>query len=79
LGATLARFPRISARRRGRRRVGAVSPFLVNRPPGQPVDPKVAEFLHYILSRDGMAAVVRDQAFLPLNADAIRAELGKIE
>ncbi len=55
------------------------STAFVNRPPGQPVDPKVAEFLRYILSRDGMAAVVRDQAFLPLNADAIRAELGKIE
>lgn len=55
------------------------STAFVNRTPGQPVDPKVAEFLRYILSRDGMAAVVRDQAFLPLNADAIRAELGKIE
>ena len=55
------------------------STAFVNRPPGQPVDPKVAEFLRYILSRDGMSAVVRDQAFLPLNADAIRAELGKIE
>jgi phosphate transport system substrate-binding protein len=55
------------------------STAFVNRPPGHPVDPKVAEFLRYILSRDGMGAVVRDRAFLPLNADAIRAELGKIE
>src|ERR1700687_4947528 len=40
----------------------------INRPPGERVDPKVAEFMRYILSRDGMQAIVRDQAFLPLNA-----------
>jgi len=55
------------------------STAFVNRVPGQPVDPKVAEFLRYILSRDGMDAVVRDKAFLPLNADAIRTELAKLQ
>ena len=55
------------------------STAFVNRVPGQPVDPKVKEFLRYILSRDGMDAVVRDKAFLPLNADAIRAELGALD
>jgi phosphate transport system substrate-binding protein len=51
----------------------------VNRAPGTPVDPKVAEFMRYILSRDGMEAIVRDRAFLPLNATAIRAERRKLE
>jgi phosphate transport system substrate-binding protein len=55
------------------------STAFVNRVPGQPIEPRVTEFLRYILSRDGMAAVVRDKAFLPLNADAIRTELGKLQ
>ncbi len=55
------------------------STAFVNRVPGQPIDPKVREFIRYILSREGMAAVVHDAAFLPLNNDAIRAELHNIE
>jgi len=55
------------------------STAFVNRPPGQPLEPNLREFLDYILSRDGMAAVVRDQAFLPLNAETIRAERRLLE
>ncbi len=55
------------------------STAFVNRLPGQPLDPKVKEFLRYVLSQDGMAAVVRDKAFQPLNADAIRGELKTLE
>ena len=55
------------------------STAFVNRPPGQPLAPAVKEFLRYILSRDGMAAVVRDKAFLPLNADTIRDELKALD
>jgi phosphate transport system substrate-binding protein len=51
----------------------------INRAPGKPPDPKVAEFMRYILSRDGMEAIVLDRAFLPLNAAAIREELRKLE
>jgi phosphate transport system substrate-binding protein len=55
------------------------STAFVNRLPGQPLAPNVREFLRYILSQDGMAAVVRDKAFLPLNADTIREELKALE
>jgi phosphate transport system substrate-binding protein len=55
------------------------STMFINRPPGKPVDPKVKEFLRYILSRDGMDAIVRDRAFLPLNAGTIRQELKKLD
>ncbi|MFG6490008.1 PstS family phosphate ABC transporter substrate-binding protein [Roseateles sp. BYS78W] len=55
------------------------STMFINREPGRPVDPKMREFVRYILSREGMAAVVEDAAFLPLNADAIRAELNQLE
>jgi len=53
--------------------------FYVNRKPGQPVDPKVKEFLRYILSRQGQEAVVRDGKLLPLPADAVREQLKKLE
>ena len=51
----------------------------VNRVPGKPLDPKVDEFLRYILSRDGVAAVVGDQAFIPLDAKALREERRKLD
>lgn len=50
------------------------STAFVNRVPGRPVEPRVREFLRYILSRDGMEAVVRDRAFLPLDAAGIERE-----
>lgn len=55
------------------------STVFINRVPGKPVDPKVKEFLRYILSRDGMAAVVHDGAFIPLNAATIHEELRALD
>lgn len=52
---------------------------VLSRPPAQPLEPKVKEFLRYILSRDGMEAVVRDGAYLPLTEELIEHELRKIE
>jgi phosphate transport system substrate-binding protein len=51
----------------------------INRPPGKPVEPKIKEFLRYILSRDGMEAVVRDGSYLPLTAELIDEQLRKLE
>jgi phosphate transport system substrate-binding protein len=51
----------------------------LDRAPGQPVDPKLREFLRYILSRDGMKAVVEDGAYLPLNPRQVEVELKKLE
>lgn len=51
----------------------------LDRAPGRPVDPKLKEFLYYILSRDGMDAVVKDGAYLPLNAKQIEIERKKLE
>ena len=40
--------------------------FNVNKKPGEPLNPAIAEFLHFILSRQGQA-IVRDQAiYMPL-------------
>ena len=53
--------------------------FYLNRPPGQPVPPRLKEFLTYVLSREGQQAIVDDGMFLPLTAEAARAELRKLE
>ena len=51
----------------------------LKRPPGQPVPPRLREFLAFILSREGQQAVVDDGMYLPLNAETIRQQLRKIE
>jgi phosphate transport system substrate-binding protein len=42
--------------------------FYMNRKPGTPLDPKVREFMRYILSRQGQAMVMKDGKYLPLTA-----------
>jgi phosphate transport system substrate-binding protein len=53
--------------------------FYLDREPGKPVDPKVREFLRYLLSREGQEAVQRDGKFMPLTAAAVREQLKKLE
>lgn len=43
------------------------------------VDPKVAEFLRYILSKQGQQAVVQEGAYLPLPVAVIRAQFVKLD
>jgi phosphate transport system substrate-binding protein len=50
----------------------------VDKAPGSPLEPRVREFLLFILSREGMEAVVRDGAYLPLNAKQIDIERSKL-
>jgi phosphate transport system substrate-binding protein len=53
--------------------------FWINRHPGKPVDPKVREFLRFILSRDGQELVQRDGKYLPLTAAVVREERKKLD
>ncbi len=53
--------------------------FLVNRKPGTPIDPKIKEFLRYVLSREGQQEVIRDGKFLPLTAEVVRQQLKKLD
>ena len=39
--------------------------------PGRPMDPKVREFLRYVLSREGQADIVREGGYLPLSATVL--------
>ena len=53
--------------------------MFLNRPPGKPVDPKLREFLRYVLSRQGQEAVARDgRGYLPMLAPAAARQLEKL-
>ena len=54
-------------------------PAYLDRKPGQPVEPKVREFLRYILSREGQQDIVDDGRYLPLKPSVIAAQLRKLE
>ena len=51
----------------------------IDRDPDKPVDPKVKEFLRYILSREGQQAVANDGGYLPLTAAVVQEQLRKLE
>ncbi len=50
----------------------------VDRPAGK-MDPKVREYLRFILSREGQAEIMRDGKYLPLTAKVAREQLKKLE
>jgi len=56
-----------------------IIPAAFNGEPGRPIDPKVREFLRYLLSRDGQEAIVNDGEYLPLSSHAAREQLAKLE
>lgn len=45
----------------------------------RPLDPKVREYLRFIVSREGQDAVMRDGKYLPLTAELSRDQLKKLE
>lgn len=51
----------------------------LNRAPGQPVDPKLKEFLRYVLSREGQEAVMKNGNYLPLTEAVVSEQLKKLE
>src|SRR5258707_7807704 len=51
----------------------------LNRKPGTAVDPKLAEFLRYILSREGQETVARNGSYLPLTAAVVGEQRRKLD
>jgi phosphate transport system substrate-binding protein len=51
----------------------------VDRVPGKPMDPKLLEFLRFVLSQEGQDAVMRDGKYVPLTAEVARSQLKKLE
>jgi phosphate transport system substrate-binding protein len=56
----------------------AVSVY-VNRDPAQPADPKIREFLRYVLSREGQKAIAEEGGYLPLTPEVAAAQLRKLD
>jgi phosphate transport system substrate-binding protein len=52
--------------------------FWVSVKAGGKLDPKVREFIRFVLSREGQELVQKDGKYLPLNAETSRAELKKL-
>lgn len=52
--------------------------FWVSVKPGTKIEPKAAEFIRFVLSREGQQLVMEDGKYLPLPADAVRRELAKL-
>jgi phosphate transport system substrate-binding protein len=53
--------------------------IFLNRPPGKPLDPKLKEFLRYVLSREGQETVEKNGSYLPLSAAVVREQLQKLD
>lgn len=58
--------------------VNAVYLYL-NRFPGKPLEPRLLEFLTFVLSREGQEIVADDGMFIPLNPTADHREMQKLE
>ncbi|GAB3627650.1 Phosphate-binding protein PstS [Pandoraea terrae] len=53
--------------------------IFVNRKPGQPLEPKVKEFLKAVLSRQGQDVVAKEGVYIPLTPAVVREELAKLD
>ncbi len=53
--------------------------YYFKREKDRPVDPKVREFLRYVLSREGQQAIQADGKYLPLTAEVAREQLRKLD
>ena len=53
--------------------------IMLNRKPGEPIDPKLHEFLRYVLSRQGQEDVMKEGDFLPLTPALLQEQLRKLE
>jgi phosphate transport system substrate-binding protein len=59
--------------------LGRIIPAEIDRPPGQPVNPAVRQFLLYILSREGQEEIVRNGKYLPMQPEAAARQREKLQ
>ena len=50
-----------------------------NGSPEHPMDPKVREFLRFVLSQEGQAAIAKDGKYLPLTKEVVNEQLKKLQ
>ena len=51
----------------------------VDKPPGRAMDPKVREFLRFVLSREGQEIIAKNGTYSPIPAEYIRVQLKKLD
>jgi phosphate transport system substrate-binding protein len=51
----------------------------VNKPPGHPMDPKVREFIRFVLSREGQQIIQKAGVYSPIPAATVREQLKKLD
>jgi phosphate transport system substrate-binding protein len=51
----------------------------LNRAPGRPLDPKVREFMRFVLSRDGQEVIAKSGIYSPLPAGYLQEQLAKLD
>ena len=51
----------------------------LDRKPGTALDPKVREFMRYVLSAEGQEAVARDGVYIPLDATSVTEQLKRLD
>ena len=54
-------------------------PAIIDREPGKDIDPKLKEFIRYLLSREGQQIIVNDNRYLPLSPAAAKQEARKLD
>lgn len=54
-------------------------PAVIDREPGMPIEPRLKEFIRYLLSREGQQVVVNDKRYLPLSPTAAVQERRKLD
>lgn len=53
--------------------------FYVNKAPGRPLDPKVREFMRFVLSREGQEIMARVGYYYPLSPEYLKEQLKKLD
>ena len=51
----------------------------INRAPGRPMDPKVREFLRFVLSREGQQIIADSDMYYALTPEELRRQLKKLD
>jgi phosphate transport system substrate-binding protein len=51
----------------------------LDKAPGRAMDPKVREFLRFVLSREGQTIIAKNGPYFPLPAEYIREQLKKLD
>jgi len=53
--------------------------FWINKVPGKPVDPKISEFIRFVISKQGQELLQKDGKYLPLDAATAKEGLKKLQ